>query len=447
MPRLADPKFAPDCHILFDGDAIPARAGESVTSALMAAGKSLVSRSAKYHRPRGPFCLASSCASCLVRIDGAPNIRACETPCRDGMRVETQNAMGGAAHDLLGVIDLLSPGGLDHHHMATWSQLANKVAVTASRQLTGLGLLPDQAPAPALPATQERYDALVVGAGPAGLAAAEALARAGLKVLVAEQERAPGGRLRCRLDLPGDPPFGWIAEVEAAVRAAGGEIAVRAAAIAVWRDGPDVLTALTPRGASTAAVRVVRAARLVLASGGWAQPALFSGNDLPGIHGLRGLLAALAEDGVVPGQHAAVLGDTPEAEAAVGRLAAAGMLVQLVQGGVAKALGSTKLKGLELEDGRRVRCDVLAVATPRMPAAELARELGAPLELDPETGAFRVRPAIDGSFAPGAWAAGELCGPCTAGEAVGFGRAAGLAAAAWRPPPPAPAAAEEVRHA
>jgi sarcosine oxidase subunit alpha len=447
MPRLADPKYAPDCHILFDGDAIPARAGESVTSALLAAGRSLVSRSAKYHRPRGPFCLASSCASCLVRIDGAPNIRACETPCRDGMRVETQNAMGGAAHDLLGVIDLLSPGGLDHHHMATWSQLANKVAVTASRQLTGLGLLPDQPPAPALPATQERYDALVVGAGPAGLAAAEALARAGLSVLVAEQERAPGGRLRCRLDLPGDPPFGWIAEVEAAVRAAGGEIAVRAAAIAVWRDGPDVLTALTPRGASTAAVRVVRAARLVLASGGWAQPALFSGNDLPGIHGLRGLLAALAEDGVVPGEHAAVLGDTPEAEAAVGRLAAAGMLVQLVQGGVAKALGSTRLKGLELEDGRRVRCDVLAVATPRMPAAELARELGAPLTLDPGTGAFRVSPAADGSFAPGAWAAGELCGPCTAGEAAGSGRAAGLAAAAWRPPPPAPAAAEEVRHA
>jgi sarcosine oxidase subunit alpha len=269
-------------------------------------------------------------------------------------------------------------------------------------------------------------------------------------VLVAEQERAAGGRLRCRLDLPGDPPFAWIEAVATLVRGAGGGIALRTAAIALWRDGPDVLTALAPRGAGAAdrPIRVVRAPRVVFACGGWAKPALFAGNDLPGIHGVRGLLAALAEDGVVPGRHAAVLGDEPEAEAATAKLATAGMIVERVRGEVARALGSSRLKGLELADGRRLRCDVLAVATPRMPAAELARELGAPLELDPATGAFRVRPDATGGFAPGAWAAGELCGPCDAEAAALAGRRAGEAAAAWRPPPPAPgAAAPEVRHA
>jgi sarcosine oxidase subunit alpha len=325
--------------------------------------------------------------------------------------------------------------------------------VRASRQLTGLGLLPDQPPVIPSPAAPERFDALVIGAGPAGLGAAEALARAGLTVLVTEQERAAGGRLRCRLDLPGDPPFAWIEAVATTLRDAGGEVALRTAAIALWRDGPDVLTALTPRGAGAGgrAIRVVRAPRVVVASGGWAQPALFSGNDLPGIHGVRGLLAALAEDGVVAGRHVAVLGDQPEAEAATAKLATAGMIVERVRGEVVRALGSSRLKGLELADGRRLRCDVLAVATPRMPAAELARELGAPLELDPATGAFRVRPAADGGFAPGAWAAGEVCGPCDAGEAARSGRRAGEAAAASLPPRPAPAgpgaAATGVRHA
>lgn len=428
MARLSDPRFAADCEIVVDGRRLPARSGESVTSALLAAGRPIVSRSAKYHRPRGPFCLSGSCASCLVRVDGAPNVKACETPCRDGLQVETQNAVGGASHDLLGAIDLLAPGGIDHHHVGTWSQMASRVAVGTSRLLAGLGRLPDRAPGAWPAATEDRFDAMVVGAGPAGLAAAEALARAGLRVYLADRERAPGGRLRCRLDLPGDPPLAWANEVTEAVRRAGGEVAARAAAIGLWRDGEVPLAAVSERG-NGPRMRLVRAPRAVLAGGTWAQPPVFAGNDLPGIHGARGLLVALAEDGVVPGERAAVLGEGAEAEAAAARLAAAGMAVEHVRIEVARARGGRRLAALDLADGRRVRCDTLAVATPRMPAAELAREAGATLELDPTTGAFRVRPGAAGAIAPGVFAAGELTGPCSAAEAVEAGRRAGEAAA------------------
>ena len=430
MPRVADPRYAPNCQIVVDGDELPAREGESVTSALLAADRPLIVRSSKYHRPRGPFCLSSSCASCLVRVDGEPNMRACETPCRQGLRVETQNAVGGAAHDLLGVIDLLSPRGVDHHHLATWNQLANRVAVTASRQLTGLGHLPDpsQVSRPKHPTVvPEHFDALVVGSGPAGLGAAEALARTGRRVLVAEQERAAGGRLRCRYNLRGDPHLGWAEEVRAAVQSHGGEIATRTAAIGLWRAGQGLLVALAPKG-RPGSLRQIRARRVVVASGSWAQPPLFPGNDLPGIYGARGLLAALAEDGVMAGRRAAVLGEGPEAEAAARLLAAAGTEVEPVTGEVASARGGRRLAALDLADGRRIPCDVVAAVTPRMPAAELARELGAFLELNPETGAFRVRPGADGAIAPGAYAAGEICGPCSAAEATHAGRLAGEAA-------------------
>jgi NADPH-dependent 2,4-dienoyl-CoA reductase/sulfur reductase-like enzyme len=427
LPRVPDPRFAPDCTIVVDGARVPARAGESVTSALLAAGRPLLSRSAKYHRPRGPFCLAGSCASCLVRVDGLPNVRACATACRDGLSVETQNAVGGAAHDLLGAIDVFAPRGIDHHHLATWSQLANRVAVSASRQLAGLGQLPDLTPAPWPPAAEARFDALVVGAGPAGLGAAEALARAGLRVLLAEQEPALGGRLRCRLGLHGDPALGWADVVVEEVGRAGGQVLTRAAVLGLWREGEEALAAVAVQGPAPRLL-VVRAPRVVLGSGTWAQPPLFPGNDLPGVHGARGLAVALAEHGVVPGQRAVVLGSGPEAEAVATRLRGGGMEVERVDE-VARARGGRRLAAVDLPGGRRVRCDVLAAATPRMPAAELAREAGAPLALDPATGAFRVVPGAAGAVAAGVFAAGEVCGPCSAADAALAGRRAGEAAA------------------
>lgn len=428
MPRLLDPRFAPDCVIQVDGTRVPARTGESVTSAMLAAGRPLVSRSSKYHRPRGPFCLSASCASCLVRIDGAPNMRACETPCREGLVVESQNVLGGAAHDLLGAIDFLAPHGIDHHHVATWSQFANRLAVGASRHLAGLGRLPDHAPDPWPEATEERFDAVVIGAGPAGLAAAAALARSGVRALLVERERTLGGRLRCRLDMAGDPPLEWAADVADGVRRAGGDVAENAVALGLWRDGDGFVAAVAQR-ARRGRVRLVRSPRWVLTTGTWPQPPDFAANDLPGIHGARGLAVALAEDGVLPGERMVVLGAGGEALAVARKFEAAGMVVQQVEDGVARARGRGRLAGLVLSDGRSVSCDTLAVVGGRAPASELAREAGAELELVPDTGAFRVRPGADGAVAPGVFAAGEATGSCSAAESADQGRRAGEAAA------------------
>ncbi len=172
MPRLPDPAFAPDCTIRVDGRAVPARGGEPIAAALLAAGRPLLARSHKYHRPRGPFCLSGTCQACLVRVDGQPSVRACRTPCRDGLVVETQHALPTAAHDLLGVIDLATPGGLDHHHLGTSAQPLDDLVVAVSRRLAGLGRLPERAPATPATPPEEPCEALVIVAGPAGPAAA-----------------------------------------------------------------------------------------------------------------------------------------------------------------------------------------------------------------------------------------------------------------------------------
>jgi sarcosine oxidase subunit alpha len=430
MPRL--PGFATDCTILLDGEPVPARTGEPVAAALLAAGKVVVSRSAKYHRPRGPFCLAGACGTCLVRAGGLPSQRACRTPCRDGLAIETQNAVPGARHDLLGVIDRLTPRGLDHHHLATWSAVANRAAVAVARRLAGLGRLPDRAALgsvrPGGPAREERWDALVVGAGPAGLAAAEALADAGRSVLLADREPAPGGRLRCRLEAEGAPDLAWAARSAARVRAAGGEVAAGTTVVGLWHDGGAPVAALHADG-PPARVRLVRPARVVVCTGGTPQPLAIPGGDRPGVLGGRGLAVALAEHGVVPGARAVVVGEGAEPHARAGALAGAGVAVEIVGDAAAgRVLGRTRVRALALPS-RRLACDTLAIATPPAPAAELARALGGEVGWDASLGAFALRVDAAGrTDVPGLLAAGEVTGGMDAARAAERGRRAGEAA-------------------
>src|SRR2546428_13309641 len=175
-------------RIYLDGEAIDAAPGDTVAAALLRAGVTTFTRSIKYHRPRGPFCLAGSCGQCLMRIDGTPSLLACRVPLREGMRCARQNAPLGADADLLRASDFLFPGGLDHHHLMTGSRLLGRVALEVARRLAGLGELPD-APQPPIRGELRVVKLVIVGGGPAGLAAARAA--------------GPGGGLLGRSGRPG----------------------------------------------------------------------------------------------------------------------------------------------------------------------------------------------------------------------------------------------------
>jgi len=190
--RLVEPEET--CEIHVDGDSVRAVPGEPLAVAMAAAGRLVLGRSVKYHRPRGAFCHAGRCDGCLMRVDGVSSVMTCTVPAREGMVVETQNVVGSAKLDLLAATDWFFPRGMDHHHMFTWSKPVNQMMQKVARRIAGIGRLPDEVQAPVSHSERE-VDVLVVGGGPAGLVTAAGCAAGGLSVLLVEEAGHLGGHL------------------------------------------------------------------------------------------------------------------------------------------------------------------------------------------------------------------------------------------------------------
>jgi predicted molibdopterin-dependent oxidoreductase YjgC len=80
-----------DLTIWFDDRPIPARTGDSIAVALLSAGVTTTRTTPVSGAPRGPYCMMGACFDCIAEVDGRPNVQACMTPVRDGMRVRRQD--------------------------------------------------------------------------------------------------------------------------------------------------------------------------------------------------------------------------------------------------------------------------------------------------------------------------------------------------------------------
>jgi sarcosine oxidase subunit alpha len=418
----------------FEGRRVEAFEGETVGAALHADGERVLMRSIKYHRPRGLFCNAGKCASCLARVDGVPNVRACVTPVRAGMVVETQNAFPSARRDLFSVVDKVYRENFDYHQRFIRPKFLAPLYNGVVRRMAGFGKVPDVARArPARPPITRRVvDVAVVGAGPAGLAAAVAAAEGAASVLCVDEADRAGGSLL----LHGADGVEAAAHLGERLEDAGGALLERSVAFGLYRtDGvgdalpaPGTLAVLAPTG-----IVEVRAKTLVVASGYHETPPLFPGNDLPGVMGARAALVLLHRHGVMPGRRVVVTAADALGARAAEDLAKAGAEVVGVAGEgrwkgarVAAATGGTSVASVTMETSGGDRwteaCDLVLAAGGETPRVELLQQAGAPL-------AWNGRALAAGADAPPVYAAGEVRGALTWREAVADGARAGEAAA------------------
>src|SRR6478609_6925832 len=179
----------------FDGLDYQGYAGDTLASALIANGVHLVGRSFKYHRPRGILSAGAEEPNALVSVQRGPgrftpNLRATQIELTDGLVAASQNRWPSLTFDVGAVNDLFSPlFGAGFYYKTfmgpnwAWSRLYEPMI----RRAAGLGKPPREPDPDRYQRTFDHCDVLVVGAGPAGLAAALSASASGARVVVCDE--------------------------------------------------------------------------------------------------------------------------------------------------------------------------------------------------------------------------------------------------------------------
>ena len=303
-------------NFTFEGREYQGFTGDTISSALAAAGVKYLARSFKYHRPRSILSLANHDSNVLLCVDGVPNVRGDVTPLRAGMRVEAVNTFGGLARDKARYLDYFGrfmPVGFyykafhSRRHFPRWERMF--------RRLTGLGAVSLQAPRHATPKRYGFCDVLVIGAGPSGIAAALAAARAGAQVTLIDEGERCGGSAQGSAQLQ--------ALIDAVHDNARVSVCMRTEAAACYADHWVALV-------DAERLTKMRAKAVVFATGVIEQPAVFRNNDLPGVMLTTAALALVRRYRVAPGRRVVMVAANVEAYEACLALNAHGVRVEAI---------------------------------------------------------------------------------------------------------------------
>ncbi|WP_345749498.1 sarcosine oxidase subunit alpha family protein [Streptomyces sp. ODS28] len=433
LPRGGRVKREKLLRFTVDGEELTGHPGDTLASAMLANGLTGAAPSLYRGRPRGVVSAGVEEPNALVRL-----------------------TLAGCAESML---------------PATGIELFNGLS---AQTLSGMGRL-DPTPDPAV--YDKKYvhtDVLVIGAGPSGLAAADAAARTGARVMLVDEQPEPGGSL---LSAPGEtvdgvPAGEWTARVSARLEAAPeAQVLSRTTAFGSYDANyvlalerrTDHLGERAPQGVSRQRVWHIRAARVVLATGAHERPLVFADNDRPGIMLASAVRTYLNRYGVVPGRrvvvattsdsayetvadlHAngveipAVIDSRPELSQRAGEIAEATGLRVLTGSAVVGTSGAAetgRLDGVRVaaldEDGKPLDgdgeecldCDVLAVSGGWSPVVHLHSQRQGRLRWDEELSAFVPEEAV-----PQQHLAGAVHGTFGLGGCLAEGAEAGAAAA------------------
>jgi sarcosine oxidase subunit alpha len=384
----------------FDGKPHVGFAGDSLASALLANGVSIVGRSFKYHRPRGIWGAWTEEPNAIVDVtrNGAttPNLRATTEPLENDIAVRSVNAAPTAAADRAALLDRLAPVLPAGFYYKTFLWPRWETFEGSIRAMAGLGRVdPDNRPPADNPQINARCDLLVVGAGPAGLAAAKAVARAGRTVFVLDDHAEIGGQFAHRGGvIEGSDWRDWAQGVVRAVKAAGGRVITRTTAYGVYDS--NLVCAWERRAPAPDALWRIRPQRIVIAAGAIERPLIVPDNDRPGVMSADAALVYLKRFGVLVGQHVVVATNNDSAYAVAEALAEAGAEVEIVDtraSGLASTLrvkhgaaiegvvGTRSVEAVRI-GGRTRECDALILSGGWSPTVHLYAQARGRLRYD-----------------------------------------------------------------
>ena len=390
-------------RIFFEGNSIEAYEGETVAVALYASGHDVLRLSPKLGRPRSVFCMVGKCGSCMLLINGVPS-RSCITPVEEGMFIES---------------------------------------------LKGLPPLPRASSCASKDMEYVEPEALIIGAGPAGIAAAVVLAKQGVSVLLVDDQLRVGGQL-----IKQTHKFFGSKELFAGLR--GYQIAEEYEKRLRKYKSVEILTQTTALGVFKEGVLLggkdraylVRPKVVLIATGATENFLVFDNNDMPGVMGAGGAQTLMNVYGVKPGNEAVVVGAGNVGLIITYQLLQAGVGVKAVIeaapqiGGWVVHAAKVRRYGVPIitrhtivgvEGTARVRsaiiaevnerwepivgteesikCDTVLLSVGLSPNVDMARQFGAAVKYVPELGGLvALRTRYMETTVPGVFIAGDVAG-------------------------------------
>lgn len=256
----------------FEGKPIQAYENESIAAALFASGVKVLSRSRRFNNPRGWFCGIGKCCSCMMRVDGVPNVRTCVVPVRQGMKVERQ---GQAA------------------------ELPSNFEIHVDKEVMDVQVL-------------------VIGGGPAGLGAGTTAGKLGLSVAIIDENFNPGGQLikqthkffGSQEEYAGLRGFEISEIMYSDFEKTGGVYLNETSAVGYYGlkdDGKHSFIAYR-RTRDGYTLLEISAKYIVVTTGAFENYLPFPGNYLPGVYGAGGVQTLMNVYGVKPGSKALIVG-------------------------------------------------------------------------------------------------------------------------------------------
>ena len=458
----------------FDGKSYEGVAGDTLASALLANGVHLTGRSFKYHRPRGIFAAGSEEPNALVTVrrDAAritPNLRATQVELYEGLIADSQNRWPSLQLDFGRINDVLSaffPAGF-YYKTFMWPRKAWKsLYEPVIRRAAGLGCAPTHADPDRYAHRYAHCDVLIVGAGPAGIAAALSAADSGARVMVCDETAEMGGSLLTETAalIEGRPALEWVQQSLASL-AANNRVTLltRTTAFGYF---PHNLIGLDQRLSDHLArppalqprerLWQVRARSVVLATGAIERPLVFPGNDRPGIllagaahtflnrYGVRvGTRAVVVTSGddayqvaldlknsgsdvaAIADLRSEALGALPDAARRAGIEVLPGSTVLGTEGDLrVNAVSLGRVEGGKVQPAQRFSCDSILMSGGRTPSVHLFSQSRGKLEWNDNLKAF-----VPGASAECERSAGACRGVYDLAGVLADGASAGAAAA------------------
>ncbi|MDX5378649.1 MAG: sarcosine oxidase subunit alpha [Halomonas sp.] len=307
----------------FNGQRYQGHAGDTLASALLANGVDIVNRSFKYSRPRGIVAAGAEEPNALIQLGSTeaaqvPNVRATQQALFDGLVARSTNGWPNVQHDLMGWVGkvggrFMPPGFYYKTFMAPASMWMTYEKYI--RKSAGLGRSPMERDPDSYDHLNQHCDLLVIGAGPAGLAAALTAARSGARVILADEQEEMGGSLLDSRELVDNQPAAQWAERVLKELAGLDNVTLLARTTANGYHDHHFVTLherrtehlgetaplVSGHRPSRSRMHRVRAGQVLLATGAHERPLVYGNNDLPGNLLAGAVSTYIRRYGVVPG--------------------------------------------------------------------------------------------------------------------------------------------------